>query len=292
VKVGLGTVQFGQDYGISNKEGRTSPAEVAKILEVAKEYHVNIIDTAALYGSSEEVLGKSLPHDHEFKVVTKTIRIDSDRITSAAADRLEGAFIASLEKLRCNAVYGLMFHNADDLLAEGGEMLMERLRTLKQNGRLTKIGASVYRADQIDNILSRFEIDLIQLPMNVIDQRLLKGGHLEALKSSGVEIHVRSAFLQGLLLMDPETLPEHFAPVRQHLRGYHNFLRGLGIGPVHAALGFLAAHDEIDVIVCGVNNHHQLIELCQAYGPLPGVDFSSFALDDDAILNPSQWRNV
>lgn len=290
--IGLGTAQFGLDYGISNQEGQTSPTEVAKILEAAKQFSVSVIDTAAIYGNSEEVLGNTLPQDNDFKLVTKTIRIDSCRITTADADRLENAFLDSLHKLRCSAIYGLMIHNADDLLVDGGEILMERLVAQKQSGRVAKIGVSVYTADQIDRLMQRYELDLIQLPLNVLDQRLLAGGQLKALKTRGVEIHVRSSFLQGVLLMKPETLPEHFAAVRQHLEYYHNFLRDRGISPVRAALGFLASHDEIDVIVCGVNNHLQLNELCQASGPLPDVDFSQFALDDAATLNPSLWRTA
>jgi len=280
------------NYGISNQDGQTAVEEVTEILAVAQRNDVRVIDTAALYGSSEEVLGNALPAEHQFKLVTKTIRFDADRITPADASLLEQTFVSSLQKLRCSYVYGLMIHNVADVLAYEGYRLMDSLAALKQRGLATKIGVSVYSAEQIEMVLERFEIDLIQLPINVLDQRLLQGGQLAKLKAAGIEIHARSAFLQGLLLMEPENLPEHFAPIRQHLRRYHDFLREYCISPVQAALGFLEAHEEIDVIVCGVNNHHQLIELCQASGPLPDVDFTSFALDDTAILNPSQWRNA
>jgi len=292
MKIGLGTAQFGLDYGISNQEGQTSPSEVAKILEAAKQFRVSVIDTAALYGNSEEVLGNTLPQDNDFKLVTKTIRIDSSRITAADADRLENAFLDSLLKLRCSAIYGLMIHNADALLVDGGEILMERLVAQKHSGRVAKIGVSVYTADQIDRLMQRYELDLIQLPLNVLDQRLLAGGQLKTLKTRGVEIHVRSAFLQGVLLMKPENLPEHFAAVRQHLEYYHNFLRDRGISPVRAALGFLSSLDDIDVIVCGVNSLCQFIEICRSSDPLPDIDFSQFALDDAATLNPSLWRTA
>lgn len=292
MKIALGTVQFGLNYGISNQEGQTSPDEVSKILDVAREYCVSVIDTAALYGNSEEILGRSLPNDHPFRIVTKTIRIDSDRITASDADRVESAFIESLEKLRCYSVYGLMFHNADDLLAEGGEMIMERLQCLKKSGRVSKIGASVYTADQIDKILSRFEIDLIQLPINVLDQRLLAGGQLSALKSRGVEIHARSVFLQGLLLMDPDTLGPHFDLVKKHLKQYQENLYKLRITPVQAALYFVTMLDEIDAVICGVNNHQQLEELCLAATRIADFGFNQYAISDDSILNPSKWPGI
>lgn len=289
MKIGLGTAQFGMDYGISNREGQTSTDEVVRILEVARQNRISVIDTAALYGASEEVLGRTLPRDHEFRLVTKTIRIDVDRITGEDADRMEQAFFSSLEKLSGCGVYGLLFHNTDDLLAEGGELLLERMEALRHTGRIEKIGVSVYTAEQLDAILELMEPDIVQLPMNVLDQRLLAGGRLAALKSRNIEIHVRSAFLQGLLLMDPESLPDFFASARRHLEGYHAFLRENSITPVRAALGFLAGRFEIDCIVCGVNNHRQLMELCRSAAPLPDIDFSTFALDDATLLNPSCW---
>jgi aryl-alcohol dehydrogenase-like predicted oxidoreductase len=289
VKLGLGTVQFGSDYGISNPAGQTSVEEVAEILAVAQRYGISVIDTAALYGTSEAVLGKALPAGHQFQLVTKTVRFDAVRITSADVPLLEQTFEISLQKLRCPYVYGLLIHSVADIFASGGYRLMESLAILKQRGLVKKIGVSVYTAEQIDKLLERFVIDLVQLPINVLDQRLLQGGQLAKLKAAGVEIHARSAFLQGLLLMEPSALPSHFDSVRSHLTQYHGFLDKRGITPVQAALGFVAGLDEVDAVICGVNNHQQLEELCAATTRLQTMDFHQFAIDDDSILNPSKW---
>lgn len=289
MKLGLGTVQFGTNYGISNPGGQTAGEEVAEILAVAQRNNIRIIDTAALYGNSEEVLGNRLPVGHLFKLITKTVRFDAYRITPTEATLLEHTFVRSLQKLRCSSLYGLMIHNVADVLALGGERLMESLYTLKQRGLVTKIGVSVYTAEQIEVVLERFEIDLIQLPINVLDQRLIQGGQLTRLKAAGVEIHARSAFLQGLLLMEPKTLSSYFDKVKTHLIQYQEYLLRLGVTPVQAALSFVAGLDEIDVVICGVNNHHQLEELCSATIPLESIDFSQFAINDDLILNPSKW---
>lgn len=290
MKLGLGTVQFGLDYGISNKEGQTLEAEAAQIITIASECGVCVIDTAALYGCSEQVLGRVLPKPHKFNVVTKTIRIDRDKITSDDVDQIETGFMGSLKHLRCYDVYGLLVHNADDLLVDGGEMIMERLLDLKRRGLVQKIGASVYSIRQINALVNRFSIDLIQLPVNVFDQRLITSGSLNQLKSYGVEVHIRSAFLQGVLLMQPDEIPAYLLPVRQYVARFHAFASELGLTPQEAAFGFLEARDDIDVIVCGVNNQQQLLELIKAARPLPGIDFSHFAITDDAILNPSRWR--
>ncbi|MBI5141426.1 MAG: aldo/keto reductase [Nitrospirae bacterium] len=290
MKIGLGSVQFGIDYGISNMEGKTSLDEVEKILDVAMHNAIRVVDTAAQYGTSEEVLGKTLSAKHDFKIVTKTPSFASSVITSDDEQRLEDSFAQSLQKMRIASCYGLLIHNADDLLSENGHILFAKIAELKQKGLVEKIGVSVYTAFQIDEILELFQIDIIQLPINVFDQRLLIGGHLSKLKKRGVEIHARSAFLQGLLLMPPENLPTFFDSVREHIKNYHRTIHKHGITAVRAALGFLINIPEIDFIICGVNNHSQLKEICAEAVPAESMDFSRFALTDEFIVNPSTWR--
>jgi len=164
------------DYGISNPAGQVSAGEITNILSVADLNGIQFIDTAALYGDSEAMLGKLLPAGHQFKLVTKTIQFKSDRITSEDVALLELTFSSSLQKLRCSSVYGLLVHNASDILAIDGCRLFECLTMLKQRGAVKKIGVSVYTAQQIEMVLERYAIDLIQLPLNILDQRLLQGG--------------------------------------------------------------------------------------------------------------------
>jgi len=290
MKLGLGAVQMGLDYGISNKNGRTIDEEVVKILEVASRNNIRIIDTAAMYGTSEEALGKALSESHRFKIVTKTPRFTASAITSDDVQRLENSFFQSLHKMKRASIYGLLIHNADDLLTENAHLLFAKMSELKQKGLVEKIGVSVYTALQIDEIIEKFQIDIIQLPINVLDQRLLISGHLSKLKKSGVEIHARSAFLQGLLLMPSETLPPFFDAMKEHLKNYHRTIHQHGLTPVQAALGFLISIPDIDFIICGVNNNTQLKEICAEAVPVESIDFSGFALNDESILNPSNWR--
>lgn len=291
MKLGLGTVQFGVDYGVSNPDGRTSADEVVEILSVARRNGIRVLDTAALYGSSEQVLGTAMAGKHQFRLITKTIRFDNGRITPVEAIKLEKAFGGSLEKLRCSSVYGLMIHNADDLLLEGGHLLIEKMSELKQRGVVEKIGVSIYTAEHIDRILEKYSIDIIQVPINVLDQRLLHSGHLARLKEAGVEIHARSIFLQGLLLMEIDALPQYFRGISEHLSRYRAEIEKQGVTPLDAALGFVAGLDEVDFAICGVNNHQQLEEICSGFNPLPREMFTEFALQDESILNPSKWKN-
>ncbi len=290
MKLGLGTVQFGLDYGISNWQGKTSLDEIRKILDVAMCNGIKVIDTAAMYGTSEDALGETLPESHRFKIVTKTPKITASATSAESMQVLEDSFLQSLQKLKCASIYGLLIHNADDLLSESGCLLFNKMIDLKRKGLVEKIGVSVYTALQIDEILENFQIDIVQLPINVFDQRLLIGGHLSKLKKRGVEIHARSAFLQGLLLMSPKDIPPFFDSVREQLENYHRALRQCGLTPVQAALGFLINIPDVDFIICGVNNHTQVKEICVAAVPVKSMDFSGFALSNESILNPLNWR--
>lgn len=290
MKIALGTVQFGVNYGISNKAGKTSQAEVGAILAAARSNGVSVIDTASLYGDSEAVLGQSLPAGSGFRIVTKTPQFSGQTLDGADAQQLEDTLRSSLAKLGAASVYGLLIHRADDLLP-GGDLLVERLLRLKQAGLVSKVGVSVYSGRQIDLVLERFPMDLIQLPINVLDQRLLQSGHLQKLKNAGVEIHARSAFLQGLLLMELQEIPGYFDSVRGRLESYHRYIKEHGLTPLQAALGFVSGIPEIDQVVCGVNDARQLREICEAaQAKVDFREFADFATSDEAIVNPALWK--
>ena len=291
MKVALGTVQFGVNYGISNKAGKTSQAEVGAILAAAEKYGVSVIDTATLYGDSEAVLGQTLPPNSSFNIVTKTSQFAKQMLDEADAQHLEDTFHSSLSKLGRSSVYGLLAHRVDDLFLPGGDLLMDRLLKLKQDGLVSKVGVSVYSGSQIDQLMDRFKIDLIQLPINVMDQRLLQSGHLQKLKSAGVEIHARSIFLQGLLLMELQNVPEYFDVIRKNLESYHHFIRARGLTPIQAALGFVLGLQEIDQVICGVNNALQLGEICEAAQvEVDSNELAEFAIADESIVNPALWQ--
>ncbi|MNX24309.1 General stress protein 69 [compost metagenome] len=291
MRLGLGTVQFGLDYGISNHAGRVPQTEVSRILQVAAATGIDVLDTAAAYGLSEETLGEALPREHRFQVVTKTLPLGGKPVTAEAVRQVSETFKRSLERLGQEAVYGLLVHHAPDLLSEGGDLLWAELSELKRQGLVQKIGTSVYTGEQIDALLA-LPIDLIQLPLNVLDQRLLCSGHLDALKRQGVEIHVRSAFLQGVLLMPTSGLPAPFSEVRGHLDAYHEATARHGLTPAGAALAFLRSQEAIDAIIVGVTTGAQLQELQDAFQqPMPqGLDFRAFAWNDETVLDPSRWQ--
>lgn len=290
MKLGLGTAQFGMDYGISNSSGKPAPAEVSRILEVARAAGVQVIDTAHAYGDSEVLLGHCLPAEHPFRIVTKTLPLRTERMTVADARRVLDAFRLSLERLRQPRIYALLVHDAQDLLAAESERLMDALASLKVQHVVEKLGVSVYDERELDAVRARFPVDIVQLPFSVLDQRLLASGALARLKRAGIEVHARSVFLQGLLLMEPDSLGEYFHAVRDALRRLHAFSRARGHTPLETALRFVADRDEIDCAVIGVARHEELEEIVAACrGAAATEDYSAFALPDEAILNPARW---
>lgn len=292
MKLALGTVQFGLPYGVANNSGQPSETEVRAILAHAAAAGVKVLDTASLYGDSEDILGRCMPAGHDFRIVTKTPKFAGmDGVAVVTA--LNAAFAESCARLRVSSVYGLIVHDANDLLSAQGEILWQTMSALRAEGRVSRIGASVYNGVQIEALLERYPLDLVQLPLSLLDQRLLHGGQLDRLQKKGVEVHVRSVFLQGALLMAPETLPPHLAGLRPQLDEIARQARGLGIKSLQAALHFVAGLPQVSAVVCGVDSLAHFNELATALNKiLPALDeagAAACACADSRLLDPSQW---
>lgn len=276
-KLGLGTVQFGQAYGVSNRRGQVRSTEVARILTRATESGIRLLDTAANYGEAEAVLARR--DTRPFRIVTKTIGIRHG---------VEAVVTRARQSAAALKADTLLVHAASDLASPDGNALWRALLRLRDDGIFRKIGISVYVADDPVRLAQHFRPDVMQLPFSLLDQRLLANGALPALKGLGVEIHARSLFLQGLLFL--EELPAKLQPAATHLRRVRNKLAEAGITPLAAALGFVLSRPEIAFGLVGVTSQAELDEIiAAAQKPLPDLDWSSFALDDETVLTPSLW---
>lgn len=296
-RLGLGTVQFGLDYGISNRSGATPLGQVKQILQKAVVNGVSTLDTASSYGSSEAVIGKSLCNmkdvDKErFNIVTKIPPISTSEITQDDIDMVSKSFAQSLTNLQCANIYGLLLHDADDLKRKNSECLFRYLGQLKSNGIVKKIGVSIYDEEQLTHIMKRFPIDLVQVPANVFDQRLIKSGLLAKLDASGIEVHVRSAFLQGLIFMSASDLPSHLSKLSSPLLKLQELADENCTSVTAIALAFLMKQNAISKVVCGVNSISQFQSLLDDASSLPEIDteaFRDFAIDDPNLVNPANW---
>lgn len=288
-RIGLGAAQFGMHYGRFNVHGKPSDEAVAAILHAARGFGLSAIDTAHLYGESEAALGRCSAQLRGFQVVTKTPRFDSELITAEDAQRVRAAFEQSLRDLRQPAIEGLLVHHAPDLLVAGGERLYEAMLALKEAGLVKSIGVSVYSGEIAEQINAKFPMDMVQLPMNVLDQRPLASGALARLSAAGVRVQVRSAFLQGLLLADPAGLAPFFAAAQPALEQFHAAARTAQVSPAHAALHFLLGIPEIDRVIVGVESLAQLEQLFADFPAAPSIDYAQFGIDVPDILNPAVW---
>jgi aryl-alcohol dehydrogenase-like predicted oxidoreductase len=289
-KIALGTVQFGIDYGINSENGKVRPEEVRNILNYAHSQNVDLLDTAPAYGSSEKVLGGL--NVQNFKVVTKTRHFDNTEISNDDIDLLKKDFSCSLSDLRQDSFYGVLVHNADDLLKSGSEKLFDQLQELKQAEKIMKIGVSVYDYSQLQSIFDNFDIDLVQLPFNILDRRMIDSGMFATFKSKGIEVHARSVFLQGLLLMSEKNRPDKFNRWHGLWKIWHEWLNDNQISALEGTIRHAISMPEISKVLVGVDNVDQLKEIVVASsGVLPDIPDEMFT-NDANLLNPSNWGKL
>jgi len=276
-RLGIGTVQFGQAYGISNS-GQVPLKDVRAILARAERAGVSLLDTAASYGEAEEVLARM--DTQRFRIVTKTIGIEQgvDAVVARARQSVKTLGRVDL----------LLVHSAGDLLGPQGDALWRALKGLKADGAVGGIGISAYVAEDPAGLAERFRPDAMQVPFSLLDQRLLRDGSLDRLKKLGVEVHARSLFLQGLLFMDCP--PEKLAQAGPMLKAVRSLVAAAETTLVSAALAFVLSRPEVDCAVFGVTALRQLEEILAAVAaPAPALDWEACALNDARLLTPSLW---
>jgi aryl-alcohol dehydrogenase-like predicted oxidoreductase len=289
-KIALGTVQFGIDYGVNSVDGQVRPEEVKKILSYAHLKDIDLLDAAPAYGNSEKILGRM--NVSNFKVVTKTRHFDSLKINNNDVKLLNNDFHHSLKHLKQDSVYGVLVHNADDLLKPGSEKLFDQLQELKQAEKIVKIGVSVYDHNQLQSILDNFDMDLVQLPFNILDRRMIDSGMLAKLREKDIEVHARSIFLQGLLLMFERNRPSKFKRWSVLWKIWHEWLNDNQISALEAATRYAVSIPEISKVLVGVDTQDQLKEIIVASdGVLPNIPTELFTNDAD-LLNPSNWSGL
>lgn len=291
MELALGTAQFGLDYGITNTQGRVTDTDAAAMLARAWAGGIRVLDTAPAYGSSEASLGRAFAAQppRDWRVVTKTLPLRSAQVDAAAVARVEAAFAESLRQLGTDGVDTWLVHHADDLLVPGGGALYALLRAQQDAGRVKRIGASVYDGAQVRQLLDRYTLDVVQLPASIADQRLLRDGSVQRLAEAGVEVHVRSLFLQGLLLADADFVARRFPAHAAWAQRFRDECRERGLSAVQACLSFFRAQPAFGVAVLGAASGAQLAELLAAWSAAAPVDWSGWAVDNPAVTDPRKW---
>ncbi len=286
-RIALGTAQFGLDYGVANKTGKLHTRQAVEILRRCRLSGIDTLDTAVSYGDSERRLGEIGVSDMRLVSKLPPLPHDCSDIKLFVRSSVKG----SLSRLGIGKLYGLLLHRAADLTGTKGDELFGTMQELKAEGLVKKIGVSIYEPNVLDQFAERYSLDLVQAPFNVFDQRLYRSGWLRQLADSNVEVHTRSAFLQGLLLMAKTARPSRFSRWSSHFELWDKYLHDNHLAPVRGALGFVLAHPQISRVVVGVDSLEQLTAILASAGAVQSSPPLDIACDDLTLIDPSTWSS-
>jgi aryl-alcohol dehydrogenase-like predicted oxidoreductase len=247
---------------------------------------VDALDTAIAYGESEASLGAV--GVNVFKVITKLPAIP-DEVTDVS-DWVNDQIQGSLKRLNVKSLYAVLLHRSQELVGIKGAELSKALKQLKVGGVVQKVGVSIYSPNELESVMTVCDIDIVQAPFNILDQRLFTSGWLQKLHDLGIEVHVRSAFLQGLLLMPSSSIPEKFKRWAPIFDRWHDWLKENDVSAVDACIGFVQNFPQISKIVVGVESALQLEELIMATKQRKNSLWPNISCADENLINPSNWN--
>lgn len=284
----IGTAQWGLDYGISNNQGKTDNKEIQKILDIAQANGINSLDTASAYGNAEKITGKLARADNI--IVTKISIGNQDREASQISNEIRTRIKTSYADLGGETLEGILVHDPDNLEKREHSHGWDTLIRMKEEGFMKKIGISVYHPRQAELLSNIYKPDIIQIPFNAFDQRGESLGILKQLKENGVEIHARSIFLQGLLLMDLADINDYFMPWRLKIKRWHKYCSNNKITLLQGAVANAMREKNIDKFIVGVENMYQLEEIVEATKKTVHEYFqSSYSESEEGLINPTKW---
>jgi aryl-alcohol dehydrogenase-like predicted oxidoreductase len=287
-KIAIGTANFGMQYGVANSQGKLSKNSVAEILGLAKSLGVTCLDTANAYGESQKVLGEFGVRD--WRVVSKISSIPRDCEDVRSFVRAEIDLI--LTSLNLSEFDTVLVHNPKDLMGNVSEIVYEELQKAKSRGQVEKIGVSIYDPSDLESITSRFQLDVVQAPINVFDSRLQESGWLDRLVSMGVEVHARSVFLQGVLLSAIAQSNDFFKPWKTTFERWNRFAESSGTSAMMNCIKHVNSYDKVTFAVVGVDSAQNLSEVFDAFTARPQrINEDNFGVDSQ-LINPARWSIV
>ena len=277
-KLGLTSGQFGLDQPAATR-GRPREAEVREILSIAARSGLPVLDVARGSQGADLALGQALPKPVPFDLTLTTVRPDR------GADFAEAELRAQMRRLAVEKVDTLLAPSVTDLFSPLGGALWDRLRALKDQGLCRRIGVPVYASDDPVGVAKRFKPDVVQAPASLLDQRLLIDGTLSTLAEMGVEVWLRSIFLNGVLFLPPDRAPSHLQAAAGRISRARRLIAEGKSDPLQAALGFALSRPEAARVLVGVTTASEMSAVvAAAMSPPPDLDWDEMALDDpDAI---------
>jgi len=285
-KIAIGTATFGMNYGAFNSSGQINQDQAGRILTLAKDKNINTIDTAISYGESEQVLG--FVGVQNWKIISKIPPVEIS--TQSISRWMDSQVEQSLKRLKVPRIYGLLLHDPGQLNQSYGQKIWSALCELKEKKRVSKIGYSIYDPSELDCLWKNFRPDIIQAPFNLIDRRMLTSGWLDKLHNSNCEVHVRSVFLQGLLLSKLSDSPKFFKTWRPLWDKYIEWQKAENVLPLEACMGFVLSFPQISRIIVGVDSLLQFEQVLNCNLPSLCYFPEEISSDDINLLNPRKWK--
>ena len=293
-KLCLGTVQFGLKYGVTNQRGKLTESEIELILLKCQNHGINFIDTAQAYGDAEIVLGRTMPKNNKFEIINKFS--DKEKLFKGNPTlRWEKNFKESLKRLNKKSINSLLLHNSSDLLGLNKDLLLGWLKSLKERKLIKRIGLSIYEEKDLSNIPLE-EIQIIQLPFSLYDQRLLEDGTIKRLYQLGISIHARSIFLQGLILQPEELWPSFISKgFKKHHAKTFNQLGSDNLSMLEASISFVNNCSYIESFLVGISSFSEFEKIIKTWESLKSKNFSDFnyskfSWNKKFDLDPRLWK--
>ncbi len=278
-KLGLSTGGFGLGGKLSKGRASAGEAEAHAAICVAMEAGVRLIDTGPSHGNAEAIIGGLLSPRASVRLVTRAAAL------AIGVDQVEQRAQASLERFGMPSA-GAILADAADLLTEGGPLLWASLTRLKDEGYFDCIGIFVEAHDDVVGLARRFKPDLLQAPASLLDQRLIVSGALASVAALGIEVHLRSVFLQGLLFTPREGLNPKLAEAGPRLSRIRRMIAEAGADPLQAALAFALGRPEASAVIVEASSAAELkAVIAAASAPAPQLEWSALALDHAAALD-------
>ena len=286
-KIILGSANFDQIYGI--KKNFIKKSEIKKLFDLALKNEIKIIDTSPLYNESEKIIG--LLNNNRFKIISKIPKPPKNIKRENIKKWLKQNVMISLKNLKIKKFECLLLHNANSLLCKNGDEIYKGIRNMKINGFTSKIGVSIYDFNVLDKILKKFKFNLIQAPFNILDQRLVEKGWLKKLKKRKIEVHARSIFLQGILLLKHNQLPKKLIKLSKKLMVWENWLKKNKFSSLQVCLSFVLNQRQLDGIVVGYNNTNQLNQILKLKQIKNNFSLPNLNIKDKKLIDPREWLN-
>ena len=254
-RIVLGGAQLGLPYGILNGGETLSREEVARILDTAVDHGIDSIDTAIAYGQSESIIGET--SQNRFNIISKLppLPVDISNVSEWVHSQVQG----SLSRLKCTSLDALLLHRPQDLTGAQGVELYAAIESLMAEKMIHRFGVSIYSPDDLEGIIGTFDIHVVQAPLNVFDRRIL--GVTNQLSALNIEVHVRSVFLQGVLIANPINRPQRFEPWSEHFALFDEWVRSSGVSAMACCMGFALQQPGIAKLVIGTTSAESLDEI-------------------------------